>query len=70
MGGEGGAPLGGGEAGGMFPGSDLMGMGNLMPSFGAPGAAPAGQAFGGMDPMQMIMQLMQGAPRAPGLGGF
>ncbi len=63
-----GAPLGGPEAGGMFPGSDLMGMGNIMPSFGAPAvAAPAGGGFGGMDPMQMIMSLMQGAP---GVGGF
>jgi len=66
-----GAPLGGPEAGGVFPGAELMGMGNLMPSFGAPAAAPsAGGGFGGMDPMQMIMQLIQGAPRAPGLGGF
>ncbi len=59
-----GAPLGGPEAGGVFPGSDLMGMGNIMPSFGAPTQA---QGFGGMDPMQMIMSLMQGAP---GVGGF
>lgn len=70
-----GAPLGGPESGGMFPGAGLMGMGNLTPSFGAPagpaiGPASAGQGFGGMDPMQMIMQLIQGAPRAPGLGGF
>lgn len=56
---------------GEMPGSfgQLQGMGDIMPSFGAP-ASPAGQAFGGMDPMQMIMQLIQGAPRAPGLGGF
>ena len=59
-----GAPLGGPEAGGIFPGAGLQGMENLMPSFGAPTQA---QGFGGMDPMQMIMQLIQGAP---GLGGF
>ena len=62
-----GAPLGGPEAGSMFPGAGLQGMENLMPSLGAPTQA---QGFGGMDPMQMIMQLIQGAPRAPGLGGF
>ena len=67
MGKGGGAPLGGPEAGGIFPGAGLQGMGNLMPSFGAPAQA---QGVGGMDPMQMIMQLIQGAPRAPGLGGF
>ena len=66
-----GAPMGGPEAGGMFPGAGLMGMGNLMPSFGAPAAAPsAGGGFGGMDPMQLIMSILGGAPRAPGLGGF
>ncbi len=70
MGKGGGAPLGGPEAGGVFPGSDLMGMGNIMPSFGAPApAAPAGGGFGGMDPMQMIMQLIN-LPRSPGLGGL
>lgn len=71
MGGGGGAPLGGPEAGGMFPGSDLMGMGNLMPSFGAPSPSPvsAGQNFGGMDPMQLIMSLIN-LPRGPSVGGF
>jgi len=65
-----GAPLGGPEAGGVFPGAGLMGMGNLMPSFGAPAATPsAGQGFGGMDPMQMIMSLIN-LPRSPGVGGF
>lgn len=71
-----GGPLGGPEAGGVFPGSELMGMGNLMPSFGAPagpamGAPSAGGGFGGMDPMQMIMMLLRGASGgAPGVGGF
>jgi len=67
-----GGPLGGPGAGGMFPGSELMGMGNLMPGFGAPAAAPAaGGGFGGMDPMQLIMSILQGAPGgAPGVGGF
>lgn len=70
-----GAPLGGPEAGGVFPGSELMGMGNLMPSFGAPAGPPmgpapsAGQNFGGMDPMQLIMSLIN-LPRSPGVGGF
>lgn len=71
MGKGGGAPLGGPEAGGIFPGSGLMGMGNLMPGLGAPAATPsAGQGFGAMDPMQLIMSILGGAPRAPNLGGF
>lgn len=61
-------PLGGGVS----PFGGLQGMGNLMPSFGMPAGAPsAGQGFSGMDPMQLIMSILGGAPRAaPGLGGF
>ena len=66
-----GGPVGEPEAGGIFPGGGLQGMENLMPSFGAPAAAPsAGGGFGGMDPMQLIMSILGGAPRATGLGGF
>jgi len=63
------APMGG-EAS-PFGGLMGMGMGDLMPSFGAPGATPsAGQGFGGMDPMQLIMSILGGASGAPGSGGF
>ena len=53
-------PMGGPVAGGIFPGSELMGL-------GAPAQA---QGFGGMDPMQMIMSIMGGTPTMPGLGGL
>lgn len=56
------------------PFGGLQGMENLMPSFGAPagpamGAPSAGQNFGGMDPMQLIMSLIN-LPRSQGVGGF
>lgn len=67
-----GGPLGGPEAGGIFPGAGLQDMGNLMPSFGAPGVAPsAGGGLGSMDPMQLIKLILSGAGAgAPGVGGF
>jgi len=65
-----GGPLGGPEAGGIFPGAGLQGMGNLMPSFGTPSATPsAGLGFGGMAPMQLIKSMLSGAG-TPGVGGF